>query len=204
MKTDSSSSSSSRGRRAVVTFTASVAVIFLLLIIGIYTDHGFVGFSRQAVLSQKGESSVTAQNKTLSLTHRKLLNTTTNNNAPEREGSGKNETENSVEPNRIWSDKCSKSDIVISQGPTEPLPNGIPTYTVEIMNVCVSGCDISAIHLTCGWFSSARLVNPRVFKRLGFNDCLVNQGKPLANGRTLSFQYANTYAYSLSVSSITC
>ncbi|KAL6559603.1 Protein TAPETUM DETERMINANT 1 [Orobanche gracilis] len=194
MKTDSSSSS--RGQRVVVTFTALVAVIFLLLIIGIYTDHGFVGFSRPAVLSQ---------NKTLYLTHRKLLNTTTtNNNAPEREGSGKNQTENSVEPNRIWSDKCSKSDIVISQGPTEPLPNGIPTYTVEIMNVCVSGCDISAIHLTCGWFSSARLVNPRVFKRVGFNDCLVNQGKPLANGRTLSFQYANTYAYSLSVSSITC
>ncbi|KAL6497312.1 hypothetical protein OROGR_029241 [Orobanche gracilis] len=202
MKKTDSSSLSTRGRRAVVTFTALVAVIFLLLIIGLYTDHGFVGFDRPAVLSQKGESSFTAQNKTLSLTHRKLLNN--NNNAPQREGSSKNGTENSVEPNRIWSDKCSKSDIVISQGPTEPLPNGIPTYTVEIMNVCVSGCDISAIHLTCGWFSSARLVNPRVFKRLGFNDCLVNQGKPLANGRTLSFQYANTYAYSLSVSSITC
>ncbi|KAK6120555.1 hypothetical protein DH2020_045702 [Rehmannia glutinosa] len=117
-------------RRVVARFTAGLAVIFLLLIIGVYTD------------------------------------------------------------------------IVISQGPTEPLPNGIPTYTVEIMNVCVSGCDISAIHLSCGWFSSARLVNPRVFKRLRFDDCLVNDGKPLANGRTLSFQYANTFPYSLAVSSV--
>ncbi|KAG8379467.1 hypothetical protein BUALT_Bualt07G0091500 [Buddleja alternifolia] len=109
-----------------------------------------------------------------------------------------------VEPNRIWSDKCSKSDIVISQGPTQPLPNGIPTYTVEIMNVCVSGCDISAVHVSCGWFSSARILNPRVFKRLRFDDCLVNDGNTLVNGRTLSFQYANTFPYPLSVSSVTC
>ncbi|KAI3472584.1 hypothetical protein Pfo_031166 [Paulownia fortunei] len=185
-------SSSSLRRRRLASFTAVFAVTFLLLIIGIYTDHGLVEFS--PVLSQK-TSSTTAQNKTLSLTHRKLLNN----------GNGKGmENEKGVEPNRIWSDKCSKSDIVISQGPTEPLPNGIPTYTVEIMNVCVSGCDISSIHLSCGWFSSARLVNPRVFKRLRFDDCLVNNGKPLVNGRTLSFQYANTFPYPLSVSSVSC
>ncbi|EPS74603.1 hypothetical protein M569_00151, partial [Genlisea aurea] len=109
-----------------------------------------------------------------------------------------------VKPSRIWSDKCSASDIVVSQGPTAPLPNGIPAYTVEIINVCASGCDISGIHLSCGWFSSARLVNPHVFKRVRFNDCLVNDGKPLVNGRTLSFQYANTYQYRLAVAAIRC
>lgn len=108
------------------------------------------------------------------------------------------------EPNRIWGDKCSRSDIAITQGPTDPLPNGIPTYTVQIMNVCITGCDISAIHLNCGWFSSARLINPRIFKRLRYNDCLVNDGKPLRNGRSLSFQYANTFPYGLSVSSVGC
>ncbi|XP_022872209.1 TPD1 protein homolog 1-like [Olea europaea var. sylvestris] len=96
------------------------------------------------------------------------------------------------------------SDIVISQGQTQPLPNGIPTYTVEIMNVCVAACNISRIHVSCGWFSSARLINPHVFKRLHFNDCLVNDGKPLEYGYTISFQYANTYSYPLSVSSIAC
>ncbi|KAI4343577.1 hypothetical protein L6164_010911 [Bauhinia variegata] len=109
-----------------------------------------------------------------------------------------------VEPNRIWGDKCSKSDIVINQGPTAALPSGIPTYTVEIMNMCTSGCDISGIHLSCGWFSSARLINPKVFKRLRFNDCLVNDGRPLVNGGTISFRYANTYLYPLSVSSVVC
>lgn len=109
-----------------------------------------------------------------------------------------------VEPNRIWGEKCTKSDIVINQGSTAPLPSGIPTYTVEIMNMCVSGCDISAIHLRCGWFSSARLINPKLFKRLRYNDCLVNDGRPLVNGGTVSFQYANTYLYPLSVSSVVC
>lgn len=109
-----------------------------------------------------------------------------------------------AKPDRIWNGLCSNSDIVISQGPTEPLPSGIPTYTVEIMNVCFSGCNISGIHLSCGWFSSARLVNPRIFKRLRFDDCLVNDGKPLLGGRTLSFRYANTFSYSLAVSSVTC
>ncbi|GAA0169058.1 hypothetical protein LIER_23621 [Lithospermum erythrorhizon] len=113
-------------------------------------------------------------------------------------------SESKEETNRIWGDKCSRSDIVINQGPTSPLPNGIPIYTVEIMNVCLSGCNISAIHLNCGWFSSARLINPRIFKRLRYNDCLVNDGKALINGRTLSFQYANTFRYPLSVSSILC
>ncbi|XP_027339363.1 protein TAPETUM DETERMINANT 1-like [Abrus precatorius] len=127
-------------------------------------------------------------NNTLPSPHRKLLRRATE----------------MVEPNRIWGDKCSKSDIVINQGPTAPLPSGIPTYTVEIMNMCVSGCDISGIHLRCGWFSSARLINPKVFKRLRYNDCLVNDGRPLINGGTISFQYANTFLYPLSVSSVVC
>ncbi|XP_074374879.1 TPD1 protein homolog 1-like [Apium graveolens] len=109
-----------------------------------------------------------------------------------------------VEPNRVWGDKCSRADILINQGPAAPLPTGIPTYTVEIINVCVTGCDIAGIHLSCGWFSSIRLVNPRIFKRLGYNDCIVNDGKPLANGRTLSFQYANSFRYPLSVQRVRC
>ncbi|XP_041998319.1 protein TAPETUM DETERMINANT 1-like [Salvia splendens] len=118
------------------------------------------------------------------------------------EGNGKGEK--STEASTIWNKKCSKSDIAISQSATGPLPNGIPTYTVEISNTCISGCNISNIHIRCGWFSSARLVNPHLFKRLRFNDCLLNDGKPLRKGRTLSFMYANTFRYPLSVSSVTC
>ncbi|KAK9681424.1 hypothetical protein RND81_10G001100 [Saponaria officinalis] len=99
---------------------------------------------------------------------------------------------------------CSNEDIIIIQGASSPLPSGIPTYTVEIMNACLSGCSICNIHVRCGWFSSARLIDPNVFRRLCYDDCLVNDGNPLAAGETLSFQYANSFQYPLSVSSLVC
>ncbi|XP_022724770.1 TPD1 protein homolog 1-like isoform X2 [Durio zibethinus] len=105
--------------------------------------------------------------------------------------------------NRIGT-ACSKDDIMIFQGSTAPLPNGIPSYTVQIMNVCASGCSISNIHVSCGWFSSVRLINPTVFRRLYYDDCLVNDGQPLGPGECLSFQYSNTFSYPLSVLSVGC
>ncbi|KAI3830876.1 hypothetical protein MKW92_050984 [Papaver armeniacum] len=106
--------------------------------------------------------------------------------------------------NRI-SDACSKDDIAVYQGPTTPLPNGIPTYTVQILNLCLSeGCSISNIHVSCGWFSSARLINPRLFRRQNYDDCLVNNGEAIGPGDSLSFQYANSFQYPLYVSSVTC
>ncbi|XP_021908952.1 TPD1 protein homolog 1-like [Carica papaya] len=108
------------------------------------------------------------------------------------------------QPEGIITERCYKSDLRINQGPTPPLPNGIPTYTVEIVNMCVTGCNISNIHLKCGWFSSVRLINPTIFKRLSYDDCLVNDGNPLVGGATMDFQYANTFMYPLSVSSLVC
>ncbi|KAJ1427126.1 putative TPD1 protein-like protein 1-like [Sesbania bispinosa] len=105
--------------------------------------------------------------------------------------------------NRIGT-SCSKQDIVIYQDQVPPLPSGIPQYAVQIMNKCASDCNIANIHVNCGMFSSARLINPAVFRRLRYGDCLVNGGRPLGPGRTISFQYANTYRYPLSVSSVTC
>jgi hypothetical protein len=105
-------------------------------------------------------------------------------------------------------DGCTKDDIVIHQGATAPLPNGIPTYTVQVLNVCGemanTGCQLGQIHFSCGWFSSARLVNPRVFRRLRYDDCLVNDGRPLPSGSSISFQYANSFPYQLSISSASC
>ncbi|XP_057247362.1 TPD1 protein homolog 1-like [Beta vulgaris subsp. vulgaris] len=100
--------------------------------------------------------------------------------------------------------RCSESDIILDQGPSAPLPSGIPTYTVVLCNACVSGCSITNIHLRCGWFSSARLIDPFVFRRLRFDDCLINDGKPLDAGQSLTFQYANTRSYPLSISSVVC
>ncbi|XP_071703620.1 protein TAPETUM DETERMINANT 1-like [Rutidosis leptorrhynchoides] len=169
-------------RIALITFTCSLMLVVVAFITGTWQFC--------SVLMHPAATTYTSS---LNISpHRKLLQ----NHATA--------AESVVEPNRIWGDKCSKSDIVINQGPTDPLPSGIPTYTVEIMNVCTTGCDISGIHLSCGWFSSARLINPRVFKRLRYDDCLVNNGNPLINGHTISFQYANNFRYPLSVSSVTC
>ncbi|KAM7471547.1 hypothetical protein LguiA_009730 [Lonicera macranthoides] len=183
-------------RRLIAVVVATLSVILLMMIAchtGLLLFIGGLSFCDTS--GQYGRNSMESAtimpesgNQTVSGPHRKLLR----------------RAANEVEPNRIWGDTCSKSDIVISQGPTAPLPSGIPTYTVEIMNVCTTGCDIGGIHLRCGWFSSARLINPHIFKRLQYDDCLVNEGKPLANGRTLSFQYANTFSYPLSVSSVKC
>ncbi|XP_021286704.1 protein TAPETUM DETERMINANT 1 [Herrania umbratica] len=171
-------------RFLLVLSSFSFAVLFLFLV-ALFSGQG------KNISSSFGlkllRQRIKQWNSTLSTPHRKLLR-----------GAAMEE------PNRIWGEKCTKADIVINQGPTAPLPSGIPTYTVEIVNVCVSGCDISGIHLNCGWFSSARLINPRIFKRIRYNDCLVNDGKPLVNGGTLSFQYANTFLYPLSVSRVVC
>ena len=100
---------------------------------------------------------------------------------------------------------CSKSSITILQGQTAPMPNGIPTYTAQVHNICVSGnCNIGNIHLSCGWFSTARTINPSVFRRLAYDDCLVNDGKPLRPGQTIIFSYANTFSYPMAVKSVTC
>ncbi|KAK4277223.1 hypothetical protein QN277_015248 [Acacia crassicarpa] len=154
----------------------------LLLFLGLLAYLADVRDSRSAGITT---------NITLS-THRKLL------------GLGGSEKKEVI--NRIWGEeKCRKEDIVIRQGATAPLASGVPTYTVEVTNMCGnSGCDISGIHISCRWFSSARLINPKVFKRLRYNDCLLNDGKALAVGATLSFQYANTFPYPLSVSSVSC
>ncbi|CAK7336773.1 unnamed protein product [Dovyalis caffra] len=169
--------------RTVVSKIIGVVLVMLLLLAillstfsfltGLGKNEGGLMGLRHVFLREEG-------NYTVSAPHRKLL---VRSMAME-------------EPNRIG-EKCTKADIVISQGPTAPLANGIPTYTVQIMNMCATGCDISRIHLSCGWFSSARLIDPKIFKRLRYNDCLVNDGKPLVTGRTLTFEYANTFSYPL-------
>ncbi|KAL7220821.1 hypothetical protein ACSBR2_013671 [Camellia fascicularis] len=77
--------------------------------------------------------------------------------------------------------KCTDRDISITQG--QGSSTGIPEYIVEIINTCLSDdCPPSNIHLHCGLFASARLVDPQLFKRLSNDDCLVNGGKPLKVG----------------------
>ncbi|KAH9534391.1 hypothetical protein CY35_17G003700 [Sphagnum magellanicum] len=79
-------------------------------------------------------------------------------------------------PNQV----CTNKDVSIFQGQVGF--SGIPQYIVQIVNTCMSECAPSDIHVYCGWFASALLVNPNIFSRIAFNDCLVNGGRPLSQG----------------------
>ncbi|CAK7326344.1 unnamed protein product [Dovyalis caffra] len=90
---------------------------------------------------------------------------------------------------------CTNRDLSISQ--SKDTTSGIPQYIVQIVNTCVFGCAPSNIHLHCGWFASARMVNPRIFKRLSYDDCLVNGGKALKTSQIVRFTYSNSFMYAL-------
>ncbi|EEC69254.1 hypothetical protein OsI_38285 [Oryza sativa Indica Group] len=117
-----------------------------------------------------------------------------------------------VRTRRVDDGCAGADDIAIYQGRATPLPSGVPAYTVDVMNRCAGGgggggdeeCAIAGIHVRCGWFSSVSLVDPRVFRRLGHDDCLLNDGRPLLAGETVSFEYTNSFPYKLSVSVATC
>ncbi|CAH9097715.1 unnamed protein product [Cuscuta epithymum] len=94
---------------------------------------------------------------------------------------------------------CTNKDISISQSTYST--TGIPQYVVEIVNTCFSGCSPSNIHLHCDWFASARIVNPNAFKRLNYDDCLVNEGKPLKTSQMIRFTYSNTFQYPIAFKS---
>lgn len=80
--------------------------------------------------------------------------------------------------------------------------SGIPQYIVQIVNTCIDpGCAPSNIHLHCGWFASVRIVNPWAFKRLAYDDCLVNAGKPLKGSQIIRFTYSNSFMYPLAFKS---
>ncbi|XXG53950.1 hypothetical protein AAC387_Pa03g1958 [Persea americana] len=94
---------------------------------------------------------------------------------------------------------CLNRDISISQSGGSS--TGIPEYIVQIANTCMSGCAPFNIHFHCGWFASAKLVNPNTFKRLSFDDCLVNAGRPLRSSQIIRFTYTNSFMYPITFKS---
>jgi len=100
-------------------------------------------------------------------------------------------------------DECSEEDVVVYQSSANPLPSGIPAYTVQITNVC-GGCTVSGVHVACGDFASTELVDPDKFQRVGFNDCIVKGGAPMEPSEAVSFQYSNSFSYQLNVASVVC
>ncbi|KAL6283350.1 hypothetical protein ACE6H2_014279 [Prunus campanulata] len=94
--------------------------------------------------------------------------------------------------------------LEVIQVPTTKLPSGSQVFQVQILNECPSGCRIGQIHLSCGCFHSERLILPQILRPLGNNECLVNNGIPIATGATVSFEYASPNQFPFSVSSLFC
>ncbi|GLJ28125.1 hypothetical protein SUGI_0552430 [Cryptomeria japonica] len=104
------------------------------------------------------------------------------------------------EPGLADSCMCGNDDIYIVQG--QEYNPGIPTFTVTIINTCLSTCKPRNIHMYCGWFASWDWVDPKDFRRISYDDCLVNYGRPMAPFDSIYFTYSNTYMYPLSVKSV--
>ena len=99
-----------------------------------------------------------------------------------------------------YNHECTSRDISISQSRDEVNSAGIPRFVVQIVNTCMTGC-VREVHVSCGWFASAGTINPRVFRRVAFNDCVVNAGGVLPAEAILRFTYSNSFMYPLSLKS---
>ncbi|CAN6288753.1 unnamed protein product [Urochloa humidicola] len=100
-------------------------------------------------------------------------------------------------------DGCPEGVVQVSQVNAGSLPSGIPSYSVTITNTCLD-CTVRDVHVSCGEFASTELVDPGNFQRLAYGDCLVKDGGPIGPGETVSFEYSNSFIYSMGVVSVSC
>ncbi|CAN6324538.1 unnamed protein product [Urochloa humidicola] len=100
-------------------------------------------------------------------------------------------------------DGCPEGVVQVSQVNAGSLPSGIPSYNVTITNTCLD-CTVRDVHVSCGEFASTELVDPGNFQRLAYGDCLVKDGGPIGPGETVSFEYSNSFVYSMGVVSVSC
>lgn len=93
---------------------------------------------------------------------------------------------------------CRPSDILIAQGQVSR--GGVPRFSVTVFNSCLDDkCSVSQIVLNCGDF--AGITDPAVFRRLQPGTCLVNDGRNLQSGSSVTFEYSQVYMEPLSVRS---
>ncbi|KAI6692067.1 hypothetical protein NL676_019777 [Syzygium grande] len=74
---------------------------------------------------------------------------------------------------------CSSNDITINQASAGEQPLGTPVFLVEMKNPGPSACTVSSVHFNCDSLSSDVAINPGIFKRVGDDDCLANNGTAL-------------------------
>uniref|UniRef100_A0A803MHH4 Uncharacterized protein n=1 Tax=Chenopodium quinoa TaxID=63459 RepID=A0A803MHH4_CHEQI len=86
-----------------------------------------------------------------------------------------------------YSYKCGLKNIKVTTKRTGTTIEGQPQYAVTVTNNCP--CAQSRVYLRCLGFSSVQPINPGVFKVKG-DSCLINNGRPIARGKSVSFKYS--------------
>ncbi|CAD5165993.1 unnamed protein product [Musa acuminata subsp. malaccensis] len=64
-----------------------------------------------------------------------------------------------------------------------------PRFVVVVQNSCPM-CPAVDVHINCGGFPQS-LADPKVLMVIGYDDCVVNGGLPLAPLQKLSFNYTH-------------
>ncbi|KAF8666902.1 hypothetical protein HU200_053430 [Digitaria exilis] len=92
--------------------------------------------------------------------------------------------------------ECSEEFVAVCQAEASRWLGGMPSYSVTITN--------TDVHVSCGEFGSAKLVDPTSFRLVTAGDCLVSGGGAMQPGESVSFDYSNMYPYHLDVTSVSC
>lgn len=99
---------------------------------------------------------------------------------------------------------CSVGDIQISQSQL-PGRGGLPTFIVEVRNICPTRCDIAEIHLNCAGFSHENVIDPKILMHSkNSNICIINNNQPLKFRAAVLFEYSTNFMYKFSVASVEC
>ncbi|CAK9186330.1 unnamed protein product [Ilex paraguariensis] len=99
---------------------------------------------------------------------------------------------------------CCPSDIQIYQWPSGYTGLHEPEFTVVIVNEAWLVDGVFDVQISCGEFASTKLINPMIFRRIGFGKCLLKDGKKISPGEVISFQYSNVLPYTFSVVEVKC
>ncbi|GJN04412.1 hypothetical protein PR202_ga21959 [Eleusine coracana subsp. coracana] len=83
---------------------------------------------------------------------------------------------------------CKLSDIHVSVVRTGKTVSGHPEYHVTIDNKC--SCAQASVRVRCGGLPSAELVDESKIRAENGGVCIVNDGKPIARGSPVKFNYA--------------
>lgn len=82
---------------------------------------------------------------------------------------------------------CSPRDVRKYQWASGFTSLHVPKYTVQIINEAWHVKGVFGVRISCGEFASKALINPMIFRRISFCNCLLKDGRIMNRGDRSSF-----------------